>query len=100
MLANHSEKKCYYCGKKGHIQSECYKKQTDDAKRKQGNAKHRGYFVEEEDKDFIHEFRLFTVGCALSASNEDDIWYVDSGASSHMIGKKEFFDSLEESING
>eukprot|EP00253_Pinus_taeda_P029974 PITA_29974 len=31
------------------------------------------------------------------ASNEDDIWYVDSGASSHMTGKKEFFDSLEES---
>eukprot|EP00253_Pinus_taeda_P010156 PITA_10156 len=31
------------------------------------------------------------------ASNEDNIWYVDSGASSHMTGKKEFFDSLEES---
>ena len=38
--------------------------------------------------------------CALLASNEDDIWYVDSGASSHMTGKKEFFDSLEESTNG
>ena len=98
MLANHSEKKCCYCGKKGHIQSECYKKQADDAKRRQANAKHRGYFVEEE--DFSHEFRLFTVNCALSASNEDDIWYVDSGASSHMTGNKEFFDSLEEIING
>ena len=42
MLANHSEKKCYYCGKTGHIQRECYKKQANDAKRRQANAKHRG----------------------------------------------------------
>eukprot|EP00253_Pinus_taeda_P014991 PITA_14991 len=73
-------------------------KQPDD-KRKQASAKHRGYFVEEEE-DFSHEFRLFTVDCALSASNEDDIWYVDSKASSHMTRKKEFFDNLEESTNG
>eukprot|EP00253_Pinus_taeda_P003869 PITA_03869 len=33
---------------------------------------------------------------ARSAFNEDDIWYVDSGAPSHNTGKKEFFDSLEE----
>eukprot|EP00253_Pinus_taeda_P018459 PITA_18459 len=99
MLANHYEKKCYYCGKTGHIQRDCYyKKQADEARRRQVNPKHRGYFVEEE--DFSHEFRLFTVDCALSASNEDDIWYVDSGASSHMTGNKEIFDSLEEIING
>ena len=72
MLANHSEKKCFYCGKKGHIQRDCYyKRQADEARRRQVNPKHRGYFVEEE--DFSHEFRLFTVDCALSASNEDDI---------------------------
>eukprot|EP00253_Pinus_taeda_P004307 PITA_04307 len=40
------------------------------------------------------------IDCALTTSNEDDIWYVDSGASSHMTGNKEFFDSLEEVING
>eukprot|EP00253_Pinus_taeda_P023650 PITA_23650 len=34
------------------------------------------------------------------ASNEDDVWYVDSRASSHMTGKKKFFDSLEESTHG
>eukprot|EP00253_Pinus_taeda_P010317 PITA_10317 len=86
MLANHYEKKCYYCGKMGHIQRDCYhKKQADEARRRQVNPKRRGYFVEE---DFSHEFRLFTVDCALSASNEDDIWYVDSGASSHMTGIK------------
>eukprot|EP00253_Pinus_taeda_P022914 PITA_22914 len=100
MLANHYEKKCFYSGKMGHIQRDCYhKKHADEARRRQVNPKHRGYFVEEEE-DFSHEFRLFTVDCALTASNEDDIWYVDSGASSHMTGNKEFFDSLEEVING
>lgn len=105
MLANNPVKKCYYCGKKGHVQNVCLKKQADDAKRKLAIAKHRGYFVEEDveeyvDEDFSHEFRLCTVDYALSASNEDDIWYVDSGASSHMTGKKEFFESLEESTYG
>eukprot|EP00253_Pinus_taeda_P019602 PITA_19602 len=71
----------------GHIQRDCYhKKQADEARRRQVNPKHRGYFVEKEE-DFSHEFRLFTVDCALTASNEDDIWYVDSGASSHMTVK-------------
>eukprot|EP00253_Pinus_taeda_P029850 PITA_29850 len=48
-------------------------------------AKHRGYFVE-QDEDLSHEFLLFTGRCALLASSEDDIWYVDSGASSHITG--------------
>lgn len=57
MIENDSVKKCYYCGKKGHIQSVCFKKQANDAKRKK--VKNRGYFIEEnveEDKDFNHEF--------------------------------------------
>eukprot|EP00253_Pinus_taeda_P024154 PITA_24154 len=88
MLANHYEKKCFCRGKMGHIQRDCYhKKQAHEARRRQVNPKHRGYFVEEEE-DFSHEFRLFTVDCALTASNEDDIWYVDSGASSHMTGMR------------
>eukprot|EP00253_Pinus_taeda_P003693 PITA_03693 len=76
-----------------------HSQKADEARRRQVNPKHRGYFVEEEE-DFSHEFQLFTVDCALTASNEDDIWYVDSGASSHMTGNKEFFESLEEIING
>lgn len=99
MIANNSVKKCYYCGKKGHVQNVCFKKQADDAKRKQASAKHKGYFVE-EDKSSSHEFRLFIVNYGLSASDEDDISYVDSRASSHMTGKKEFFDILEESTYG
>ena len=73
--------------------------QTDEARNKQRN--HKGYFFE-EDEDHSHEHQLFKADCALSASkgDEDDIWYVDSGASSHMTGKKEWFECLEETSCG
>eukprot|EP00253_Pinus_taeda_P028028 PITA_28028 len=46
--------------------------------------------------------RPFRVDCALSASkgDEDNIWYVDHGTSSHMTGKKDCFEFLEESACG
>ena len=83
-------KRCFYCGKPGHHIKECYKRQADERKGKQ--RKHQGCFAREEE-DHSHDLRLFTVDCALSASkgDEDDIWYVDSGASSHMTGKKDCF---------
>ena len=69
--------------------------------RRSKQRKHQGCFAGEEE-DHSHDLRLFTVNCALSASkgDEDDIWYVDSGASSHMIGKKNCFEFLEESACG
>eukprot|EP00253_Pinus_taeda_P007785 PITA_07785 len=91
-------KRCFYCGKAGHQIRECYKKQANERRSKQ--KKHQGCFAEaEEDEDHSYDLRLFTVDCALSASRGDDdnTWYVDSGASSHMTGKKEYFEFLEES---
>eukprot|EP00253_Pinus_taeda_P026363 PITA_26363 len=92
-------KRCFYCGKPGHQIKECYKRQADERKGKQ--RKHQGCFAGEED-DHSHDLRLFTVDCALSASKEDEdnIWYVDSGASSHMTGKRDCFEFLEESACG
>ena len=92
-------KRCFYCGKHGHQLKECYKRQADERKGKQ--RKHQGCFAGEEE-DHSHDLRLFTVDCALSTSkgDEDDIWYVDSRASSHMTGKKNCFEFLEESACG
>lgn len=92
-------KRCFYCGKPGHQISECYKKQANERRNKQ--KRHQGCFAE-EDEDHSYDLRLFTVDCALSATRGDDdnTWYVDSGASSHMTGKKEYFEFLEESACG
>eukprot|EP00253_Pinus_taeda_P034354 PITA_34354 len=92
-------KRCFYCGKPGHQIKECYKRQADEIKGKQ--RKHQGCFAGEED-DHSDDLRLFTVDYALSASkgDKDNIWYVDSGASSHMTGKRDCFEFLEESACG
>eukprot|EP00253_Pinus_taeda_P016543 PITA_16543 len=84
-MTNNYVKRCFYHGKPGHQIKEFYKRQEDQRKGKQ--RKHQGCFAGEED-DHIHDLRLFTVDYALSASkgDEDNIWYVDSGASSHMTG--------------
>lgn len=80
-------KRCFYCGNPSHQIRDCYKKQEDERRSKQ--KKHQGYFVEEEE-DHSYDLHLFTVDCALSASRGDDdnTWYVNLGASSHMTGKK------------
>jgi hypothetical protein len=49
--------------------------------------------VEEFAKRFEEDFCL--VAC-MSSSTVTDVWYVDSGASCHMNGRKEFFSSLKE----
>ena len=90
MFANtFSRIKFIYCGKNGHQAKFCFKRQTDEARNKQ--RKHTRYFLTE---GHSHDLRLFVVDCALSASeeDEDDIWYVDSGASSHMTGKRNWFE--------
>jgi len=32
--------------------------------------------------------------------NQDNIWYLDSGASNHMCGQRDLFDDLDETIQG
>ena len=92
-------KKCFYCGKLGHQIKECYKRQVDERRSKQRT--HQGCFTGEEE-DHNHDLRLFTVDCSLSISkgDEDNIWYVNSSASSHMTSKKDCFEFLEETASG
>ncbi|XP_059068968.1 uncharacterized protein LOC131859351 [Cryptomeria japonica] len=49
--------------------------------------------VEEFATQFDNEFSL--IAC-LSSSFANSVWYIDSGASCHMMGVKEYFTKLEE----
>ena len=49
--------------------------------------------VDEFSRDFDEEFCL--IACMVSTTGSS-IWYIDSGASSHMTGQKRFFKDLQE----
>ena len=53
--------------------------------------------VDEFSRNFDEEFCL--IACMASTTGRS-IWYIDSGASSHMTGQKRFFKDLHEGGTG
>lgn len=89
---------CYYCGKKGHIQRNCFKRQRDEASKEQsaaanpavqtnlGNEK-RGC---DSDSDFVC---LIATGSVEESISD---WIIDSGATAHMTYDESMFDSYSK----
>ena len=53
--------------------------------------------VDEFNRNFDEEFCL--IACMASTTGSS-VWYIDSGASSHMTGQKRFFKDLQEGGTG
>ena len=53
--------------------------------------------LDEFSRNFDEEFCL--IAC-MASTTRSNIWYIDSGASSHMIGHKRFFKELHEGGTG
>lgn len=71
---------CYYCHKLGHFQWEC------PSKEKEANCVQ----IEEE---------MLLMACIdMNKVNGEDMWFLDSGCSNHMCGKKEYFSDFDESF--
>ena len=111
--------KCRYCGKKGNWAKECRKKKRDE----QAQA----HLVQEEDdpdpalfmavrvpddavdaiaaalaegmRVFLNEERAH-VEFRRRADDTDTVWFLDSGASNHMIGDEAAFAELDKRISG
>ena len=99
--------KCFACQKFGHYAGQC----TNKKKKKQQTA--ASAEIDEYAVRFDREFSLFAGGCrerassitirdiedwtknfmiighSLSTSTTSNIWYIDSGASSHMTGVRD-----------
>jgi uncharacterized membrane protein YgcG len=81
--------KCFVCKKFGHYAGQC----PNRKKNKGGTA------VTAEEVDFPTQFQrecAFHVCCSSSVEYSPDIWYIDSGASSHMTGIREHFSDLRD----
>ncbi|XP_020266712.1 uncharacterized protein LOC109842219 [Asparagus officinalis] len=70
--------------------------QKSELKEKSNQVAERSNFVEREQPDTSTVLLTYQ----KSESKNKDIWYLDSGASNHMCGIKEFFTELNEMVQG
>ena len=88
---------CYYCGKPGHVQADCYKKQNDIKNGKLQQSNYASSSKNNEDSE-----RLFVMQHVINSVSDDvvkcgnDVWYVDSGASNHMTSHGEWFKDMHD----
>ena len=98
-LFDKSKIKCYNCQKMGHFADECY----SDSKKKMKEEKAN---VAEETKEESALMMVVydEVGELLQQGtndpHDDCMWYLDTGASSHMTSKRAFFHKIDENMKG
>ncbi|XP_019430380.1 PREDICTED: uncharacterized protein LOC109337785 [Lupinus angustifolius] len=83
-----SKVQCYNCRNYGHYAAECRvnrgsNKKDEEVKLAQGD-------------ELDGEERYLLMATVLNSNEESDVWYLDTGCSNHMTGKKEWFTSLDE----
>ncbi|RWS02083.1 gag-pol polyprotein-like protein [Dinothrombium tinctorium] len=78
------DKRCHYCGIKGHFKAECRKRKRDMMK----SDKHEQANVSTNIEG------AFSVTSETLTENTAEDWFLDSGASHHMSNRKEWFENF------
>lgn len=81
--------RCYNCNKPGHYAADCWSKPANQDEQSNFAEASKG---EEEVPTLLlaHE----------EETGQQNVWFLDSGASNHMCGKKDFFEELTEDVHG
>ncbi|KAK6153708.1 hypothetical protein DH2020_013347 [Rehmannia glutinosa] len=84
-----SQVQCYNCQKFGHYARDCRNPNT--------RVNERANLVEEKKEDGAN---VLLQARNDNGEGQDDTWYLDTGASNHICGRRTIFMELDESVSG
>lgn len=89
-------RECYYCGRKGHVRSECRKLKRDE-RAGQVSSSHTPA-TSKTDSQQRGEMMLLTAMCNVQQSNRmvnEDVVLFDTGATHHMVSSRKYFSDMQ-----
>ena len=83
-----SKFQCYNCQKFGHFAKDCWSPKS--------KVEEKANFAEGEDE----ERNVLLLAHNGESQESEHTWYLDTGASNHMCGRKKLFEKLDETVRG
>ncbi|XP_076926110.1 uncharacterized protein LOC143589153 [Bidens hawaiensis] len=99
---DYSEVQCFRCDEFGHFVSRCSERRKEkqanlaDAKKKDSSL---DMVQRVQEKVYLNEQKVIPKDYN-GGSDEQDLWYLDNGASNHMTGNVSFFSELNKRVCG
>ena len=105
---SNKKKTCFFCKKNGHFKKECSKYKTWKSKREKANKVASDSRTTENSCFSVKVFKekaskeVYEEACfsGKKIKGKQDAWIVDSGATSHMTHKREFFTEFDPTAKG